>query len=59
MDWNIQKFKAFLWKKYLFIILMLATPAFATDWVQAGETNNLNDYIDKDSVRVKSFTGGG
>lgn len=38
---------------------MLATPAFATDWVQAGETNNLNDYIDKDSVRVKSFTGGG
>lgn len=46
-------------KKYLWIALMFATPAFASDWVQTGETKDFKDYLDKDSVRVESFTGGG
>lgn len=46
-------------KKYLIIAFMLATPAFASDWVYLGENNIGKDYLDKDSVRVKSFTGGG
>lgn len=46
-------------KKYLFIALMLATPAFAADWVQTGDNDKFTHYLDKDSVRVKSFTGGG
>lgn len=46
-------------KKYLIIAFMLATPAFASDWVQTGETNNFKHYLDKDSVRVKSFDGYG
>lgn len=46
-------------KRYLWIALMLATPAFASDWVQTGETKDFKDYLDKDSVRVESFTGGG
>lgn len=46
-------------KKYLIIALLLATPAFASDWVQTGETKIGKDYLDKYSVRVKDFTGGG
>lgn len=46
-------------KKYLIIAFMLATPAFASDWVYLGENNIGKHYLDKDSVRVKSFTGGG
>lgn len=46
-------------RKYLWIALMFATPAFASDWVQTVENSIIKEYLDKDSVRVKSFTNGG